>query len=273
MQYHDVVRDFLKLIHVRPDKPDLSWLTRIAREFHRMPYENLTKIIRLQEVTDPDERPRMPDVVLCDHTDMGAGGTCFSLTYFFQGILEDVGYDVYPVMCDRSYGSDTHCAVIVLLGEEKYLVDPGYLMEAPIVIPPKGFSIQVGGIFSVRLQRLGVTNQYLLITHRNGKSKIRYRMKDVPISREDFFEKWKDSFEWAMMRRLCVSKQTADGQLFMRDGTMRKDTKDGKSQGKLKIDIATSVERSFGIKGRLIMDAHDIVSKLRGDYKKGGNGK
>lgn len=267
MQYCDVVRDFLRLVKVRPNRPDLDWLARLARAFHRMPYENLTKIIRLHEVADPARRPRMPDVVIADHVDFGAGGTCFSLTYFFQQILENVGYDVYPVLCDRSYGPNTHCALIARLNGKRYLVDPGYLMEAPLVVPPHGESVQKGAHSWVRLVRLGNTAQLLLITEGAGKTKIRYRLRDEPVPRHIFFEKWIDSFGWSMMRHVSVSRQTDGGLLFMRDGKLRKSTRDGKAQESIKADFANEVENVFGIDRRLVIDASDCVKMQKAGKK------
>jgi len=259
MQYEDVVRDFLKLVRIRPERPDLAWLSKLARAFHRMPYENLSKIVRLYEVTDPRERPRMPDIVIADHMDAGAGGTCFSLTYFFQTILANVGYDACPVLCDRSYGPDTHCALIVRIGEKRYLVDPGYLMEAPLIVPPHGESHQKGKSSTVRLVRLGDSRQLLLVTLSGGKTRIRYRLRDEPVPENVFFEKWIDSFGWAMMRHMSVSRQTGDGLLFMRNGVLRKSRPGDRVQKSIKTHFADEVEKTFGIDKGLVNDARERV--------------
>ncbi|MBT3182202.1 MAG: arylamine N-acetyltransferase [Deltaproteobacteria bacterium] len=266
--YSDTVKDFLKLIGVRPNRPDLKWLTLLAKSFHRMPYENLTKIIRLHEIADPALRPRMPEVVIADHLDLGAGGTCFSLTYFFEQILSEVGYKLYTVLCDRSYGPDTHCALIVEVDDSKYLVDPGYLMEAPLIVPPFGSSVQNGKSSVVALSRLGGTSQLLLSTKSAGRSRLRYRLKDEPVSKDLFFEKWIDSFSWSMMRHMSASIQTEGGLLFMRDGELRRNTTDSKSQRVIKSHLNDEVEATFGIKGRLVSDADDCLKIVKAAYEK-----
>lgn len=272
MQYDDVVGDYLKLSRSKPEKPDLRCLSALVRAFHRMPFENLTKILRFHEISVPAKRPRMPEIVMADHVDFGAGGTCFSLTFFFLQVLSNVGYVAYPVMCDRSYGPNTHCAIIVVFKNSKCLIDPGYLMEAPILIPPHGESHQRGAFSTVRLLRLGTTSQMLLITERDGKSKIRYRLRDEPVDEKSFFQRWIDSFDWAMMHHICVSRQTAEGQLFMRDGLMRRGTRDGQSQEVIRNHFAARIEKGFGIDGRLVMNAHDCILKSLRNHRdsKGG---
>lgn len=266
VDYGDVARDFLRLVGVAPARPDLEYLKKLSRAFARLPYENLTKIIRAGEIDDPDERPRMPDLVLADHIDVGAGGTCFSLTHFFRTVLEFAGFVAMPVMCDRSYGPNTHCALVVPLGRERYLVDPGYLMEEPIVVPPSGESVYSGRTRTVRLRRLGQTSQLILITERKGRSKIRYRMRDEPVPGDLFRELWVDSFGWAMMRHACVSQLTDEGQLFMRDGMIRLVDGTRKSQDRIGSGFSREIERAFHIDRRIVSLAEDAVKSIRERY-------
>lgn len=264
MHYDDVIKDYLKLVKLRTERPSLRGLGRIVRSFHRMPYENLTKIVMLFEHGEPEKRLRMPDTVFSDHMTFGAGGTCFSLTYFFWQILLYCGYDPYPVLCDRSYGPDTHCALIVKLDGCKYLVDPGYLVEAPLLVPPFGESVQDLPSARIKLARLGNSSQLILVTERDGKARVRYRLKDTHVSFDFFKERWLDSFDWAMMRHLCVSRQTGDSQLFMRDGVMRKSDKNSSHQGSVKLDFASEIETNFGISKKLVENAGDCLKILFG---------
>lgn len=261
--YDDVARDFLKLAGIIPLRPGLDYLRKLSRAFARLPYENLTKVIRAGEIEDPDERPRMPDLVLAEHVDLGSGGTCFSLTHFFRTVLEFAGFAPRPVMCDRSYGPNTHCALIVPLGGERYLVDPGYLMEEPLLVPPFGESVYSGKTRTVRLLRLGLSSQLLLMTERGGKRKLRYRMRDAPISDVRFRELWIDSFGWAMMRHLCVSRLTDEGQLYMRDGMMRLVDGKRKSQDRIATRFSSEVEKAFHIDRRIVSLAEDAVRRIR----------
>lgn len=249
--YDTTARDFLGLVKLKNTRPDLSLLTGLMRAFGRLPYENLTKIIRAHEYSNIESRIRTPDIVFGDHVDLGAGGTCFSLTYFFEQVLKFSGFDIYTVLCDRSYGAATHCALVARLGGEKYLVDPGYLMGAPVIIPPRGEAVclpagwQAGNVPPSRtgIIKLGETNQVLLFTERGGKTKLRYRFRDAPAPFETFKKRWIDSFDWAMMRHPCVSQNFGDRQLNIR---ARK-------------NIPITVSKTFGIDKRIVDAANDCV--------------
>ncbi len=265
MQSHtDVVRDYLKFVGVRPDRPTLSYLTHLIRTFHRLPYENLTKIIRLHEAQTPFSRLRLPCDVLSDHILHGSGGTCFSLTYFFWHVLHGSGFRQYPVFCDRSYGPDTHCALIVILEGNKYLVDTGYLMEQPLLLPSFGEVISRGRNQTTVLWRIAATSQYLLSTVSGKVSKLRYRLKDTAVSHELFIKRWMDSFDWAMMRHPCVSKHTEDGQLFMRDGTMRKVFASSKEQNSIRTGFSAQIKAHFGISESITDNACDALDSVFG---------
>ncbi len=266
--YSDVARDFLRLVGIAPLRPDLAYLTRLARAFSRLPYENFTKIIRAGEISDPENRRRMPDLVLADHIDLGAGGTCFSLTHFFRTVLGFAGFEAEVAMCDRSYGPNTHCALIVPLGKERFLVDPGYLMDEPLIVPKKGESVQRGDTSTIRLRRLGLSSQLILITERKGVAKLRYRLRDAPVSNDRFRELWIDSFDWAMMRHLTASKRIGEGQLFMRDGMLRLVNGTRKSQDRVGSAFANEIERTFGIDRRTVSVAEDAVKMLRANYRR-----
>ncbi len=259
--YTDVAQDFLRLVGLPPARPDQVFLSKLTRAFMRLPYENLTKIISVAKTEDPEKRLRTPDIVLGDHIDIGAGGTCFSLTYFFQQILAFAGYDSWPVLCDRSYGPDTHCALIVPLGRKRFLIDPGYLMDQPLLVPEAGETVQHGPLGVLRLMRLGTSRQLLLITKRDGQSRIRYRLRDDPVSAVHFQSRWIDSFDWAMMRHLCISRQIDGGQLYMRDGLMRFIDGTKKRQRRINDSFAREAGLAFEMNANIIRQAQEALKR------------
>lgn len=242
--YDTTARDFLNLTGLKSERPDLSSLADLVHAFGRLPYENLTKIIRAHEHSDIESRIRTPDIVLGEHIDFGTGGTCFSLTYFFEQVLKFSGFDIYTVLCDRSYGAAVHCALVARIGNEKYLVDPGYLMSSPVLIPPRGEVVWQGASSQIRIVRPGETDQVLLFTKREGKVKLRYRFHDAPAPFENFKNRWIDSFNWAMMRHPCVAQNFDGRQFYVR---ARKNLS-ASAMGALKIDrrIITAANDCIG---------------------------
>ena len=63
-------------------------LTRILVSFARIPYENISKLIKLSETGGEWDRFRLPAEVWEDFRRNNLGGTCFSLTFFLWAILD-----------------------------------------------------------------------------------------------------------------------------------------------------------------------------------------
>src|SRR5262245_52752458 len=79
----------------------LSDLAAVVAAFARLPYENLTKIIRWREAGSAARARRTPGQVLADHWQWGAGGTCFSLTAALLHLVRAAGWDAQPILADR----------------------------------------------------------------------------------------------------------------------------------------------------------------------------
>ena len=192
---------FLKNLNI---KADLAGLTKILQLFLQFPYENLTKIINSKTAKDEASFLRLPEIIVDEHVRFGAGGTCFSLTYFFETILKNIGFVCYTVMVDRSYGKNRHCALIVKLDGQKYLVDPGYCLSRPIPLVDKELEHRLPhNIFTV----LPVgENCYSVATKNSSGVKPRYLLKDAAVTPEVFLKYWKDSFDWPMMGHLLITR-------------------------------------------------------------------
>ena len=76
------VRSFLNHFHLQKKAPDLSFLTELTRAFCKIPYENATKLLKGRSGAEGAKRLRLPEEVLEDYLRFGAGGPCFSLTFF-----------------------------------------------------------------------------------------------------------------------------------------------------------------------------------------------
>jgi arylamine N-acetyltransferase len=108
------------LLH-HPDKRDG------ARAFATLPYENLSKVIRFAEAGDAVAARELPAEIINRHLQWGTGGTCFSLTATLLHLIRSLGFEAEPILADRPYGSNTHCALRVMVEGQPHLLDPGYL--------------------------------------------------------------------------------------------------------------------------------------------------
>src|SRR5579862_4890429 len=109
------LRDFLCANNIDPSRAPIELLTDVASAFSRLPFENLTKIIKDAEAGRVEEARRTPGEVLEDHWTLGTGGTCFALTSTMLHLVRALGFQAEPILADRSYGADTHSAFLVWL--------------------------------------------------------------------------------------------------------------------------------------------------------------
>jgi len=267
----EAVSRFLKGVDF---SPDIDGLARLTTAFLRFPYENFSKIIRYNTVKDEVSRLRLPDTIVRENEESGLGGTCFSLTYFFETVLKETGFECYSVMVDRSYGKNTHCAMIVTLDGQKYLVDPGFCLSRPIPLtdketeynlPHNTYIVQSAPPpipSPLRGEREG--GGYTISTKQLGRTKPRYFLKDSPVSSADFLKHWQESFSWPMMRQICVTKLGEDGYTYLRNDFLRNVTSDGKKQERIKNLFGKNVESRFGISAKKAEEAKGLIAGPQG---------
>ena len=267
--YSSATRRFLTHFQLRREGPDLEFLSRLVRAFAQLPYENLTKIIKNSRERDPTRKLRMPDEVIEEHIRYGTGGTCFSLTFTLQQILEGCGFECYPVMADRSYGPDTHCALIVLLQGQKFLVDPGFLLSRPLPLTQDPIAAYKFPANLVQLEKSELEHPtravsgYRVCTLNGSGKKWRYTLKERPISAEEFREHWLRSFSWNMMNSLLVTRVMNQNQLYLRDDYLQITGEGEKNKRKIRTDYARVLSGIFGIPEEIILEAQHVVQQQK----------
>ena len=153
-EYHstELALQFLQRHHIPADLPSLLLLHQLAAAFANLPYENLSKVLRDKQTSQRDEVRRLPNEVLNDYYRLGAGGTCFSLTWTLLQLLRALGFVAEPLLADRRYGPDTHSALVIWLDGVKHLLDPGYLITSPIPLQYRNTVHQAARSFRVVLR-------------------------------------------------------------------------------------------------------------------------
>lgn len=177
----------------------------------RLPYENLSKAIAGSLHDRAEAAMADPLIILEEHRKNGTGGTCFSLTWFVCRYLKDKGHDVYPVLCDRVYGENTHCCAVMRLNGRKYVLDPGYLSFTPILLSDK---TEVETPFNSIVLEKSAPDRYRLNTVYRRDEKYRFTLKDAPVPDECFLSAWKDSFAQESMNYPVVTMLRGNAHLY-----------------------------------------------------------
>ena len=211
----------------------------LCNKLSNVTYENLTKIIRLEQTGSATGARNLDDSDQNDVDTWMGGGTCFSMTWHLYQSLVDMGLNPRLVMGHKRKERNIHCALIlpnVVLDtpplsplasrlssftsplsslvsslSSDYLFDPGYLIFDPLPIPlapPFGTGDAIFPLVpnSVRLVRPAQDRMELWTGGALGdrglagaQMKLRFEYPLDGVSVEEFKQHWVESFYREMM--------------------------------------------------------------------------
>lgn len=262
-----VTRSFMGHFGIPGGDPDLDLLRAVIRDYSKIPYENLTKIIKKFTVPGTSERLRGPEEVIGGYIERHTGGTCFSLTYCLGAILRGAGYDCHPVMADMKR-PNIHCALVVIVKGKRYLVDPGYLLGEPVELA--GRTVAVETSFGRVELRPRAGERYDLLTVSGGETKWRYRVKTVPVTRSLFLRYWQESFSLPMMNSIQLTKLTDRGHLYIRNHHLRLRRGEEKLNENIRSDLERRIEREFGIPAGITAEVREHLERMKESWRTRG---
>jgi arylamine N-acetyltransferase len=256
----DAARQFLEYIRIGKRVRGLSFLRELAVHFSRLPYENISKIIKSADTGNTLDSMRLPGEVVVDHIERGFGGTCFSLTFFLDKVLKSLGFDAYKVMADMNSGPNVHCLVVVSEGGKDYIIDPGYALSQVMELPGGGTEHVTCPHAEIEIVKDEELGSYNLLTNDATGRKWRYALRNEPVPEEDFERFWIDSFGRPTLNNICLTRMTPDGHIYLRRDFFKFTSRDGVSKRRLKRDIEHIIEDEFGISGEWTERAQRILN-------------
>lgn len=252
----------LDLYGIDPVAPDLRLLEKISHGFSHLPWENLTKLIKKHSPVSG--KLRRSEEVLRDHAEMGAGGTCFSLTNALRRILLDLGYHCYPVMADMRHGANIHCGLLVEHEDGRFLLDPGYLVPEPVPLPrDEAVILSLPG---QRMEYRPVANGSeieMRTANDRGEEQLRYRLRPHPIPEPEFVSFWTESFDAPAMNSLYLNRISGDYRLSAHNYNLRIDSGSDKSNHNLRDGYVERISERFGLGSELVGRAFAEWERVR----------
>ena len=257
-----LLRQFLRAHGINETQPSLNLLSDVARAFSRLPYENLTKIIKSNEAGCIEKARRTPAEVLADHWALGTGGTCFALTAAMLYLVRALGFRAEPILADRRYGADTHCAFLVWIDGTPHLVDPGYLIVKPMPIPTTG-EIRIATPYNqliLRAQDGGAKVE--LHTLQEKKSTHRLTFKPTPVDAGGFLRAWDQSFDADMMHYPVLSRVVGNQQIYLQKKHLLIRGTDATRTAEVAPDqLIDEIARQFQIAPAVVAKALDLLHR------------
>ena len=210
----------------------------------------------------PERARRAPLEVLQDYSESGAGGTCFSLTATMLHILRALGFTAEPLLADRPYGQNTHCALAVCLRGVPHLLDPGYLIVKPIPISLTEEVRVLTPFNEVVLKPKKDRAKLELSTLQEGRRTPRIIFKTEPVDASELLSAWDASFDWEMMRYPLLTRVLGGQQRYLQGNRFQVRTR--MSVETRRVDAAelpTLVQEQFGIRRALTARALETLER------------
>ena len=218
----ELLARFLSHSALSPKTAPKHLLRKMVQAFSGLPYENLTKIIKQASLGNGKRSRRWPTEVVTDHFASGTGGTCFSLTATLLYLLRSLGWQAEPILADRHYGQNTHCAVVVWIEEQPHLLDPGYLIVMPVPLDDSNNATEIEtGFNRLRLSPSSGQGKRSLYTLQQGGPSHRLTFKTAPADPGEFLKAWDASFDWDMMQYPLLTRLRGHEQLYLRDNRLQ----------------------------------------------------
>lgn len=272
-QHDTAVRHFLGHFGLAPRTPDRPFLERILACFARLPYENISKIIKLNRHFLDIERIRLPEEVMEEYVRHNLGGTCFSLSYFLQSILLQLGFTSWIFMADMGSRTNVHCALIVQLEGSRLLADPGYLLSRAIEIHPDRSRLYETPHTGVEIKFDRTHERFGLSTFDRQVKKLRYTFSDRPTPAAEFLQHWLASFYQGMMHNICLTQLRPEGLIYMHGDYLQIASPEGRHKRRLRQDYPQVVSQLFAIapewieRAQLALTENMEMEKRHGIYR------
>ena len=254
------VKDFFEHFSLKIKSPSISFLQEILNCYTAFPYENISKIIKLNEKNKSNELIRLPEEIINDHKNFNLGGTCFSLTFFLQSILTLHGFKCYPVMANMRNRPNVHCVLIVILNNSKYLVDPGYLLTLPVELKFNKPIICSTSYSNIELIFNRKDKHFHLYTSDRIQKKWRYCFQDRSVSSENFLRFWENSFYQGTMHGICLNQIRGNEMFYIHNDYFQITSIKGKQKTRIKENYHSIIREIFSISPELVEQAQAAIS-------------
>lgn len=265
---NELLKSYLSHFSLRAIGNKRDLLHRLAKTFAFLPYENLTKAIRIADEGSPARARRDPKQVLQDHFSTKTGGTCFSLSATLIYLIRSLGWNAEPILANRKYGDNTHSAIIVWIDQRPHLLDPGYLIVDPLPLDleePQKIETSFNELI-LSPQRKG--DEVVLHTVQQGKRTYRLTFKTQPVDAGDFLKVWDSSFGWDMMRYPVLTQVRGKEQYYLQENRIQiRNHKEVRHQKIETDEMVQQIVACFGVGREIVARAIDILKKGDSRFK------
>ncbi|NWF69199.1 MAG: arylamine N-acetyltransferase [Chloroflexi bacterium] len=177
----NLTRAVLNYLQVSPAAPDSVFLDALVAAYvRRVPWESVSRIVKRQRESDTARCARWPQEFWQDAMTQGTGGTCFETNYAFLALLRALGFEGYLTINDMDLLTGCHSALVIMIGEQRWLVDVGLPLYVPVPLAESDRSSRSSAFHTYRATPCGDCC-YQIERDRHGR-RYCYTLVDIPVS-------------------------------------------------------------------------------------------
>jgi hypothetical protein len=238
------------------------------RELSALPYENLSKIAAYGQGGNMESTLGLAEGWLERNRETGAGGTCFSLTWWLAGRIRAAGLECAFLMGDKGKALNIHCGLRCDWEGRAWLLDPGYMIFEPLLLPTAGLSADAWiPPNAVRLEDLPAADVWRMWSGPRGALKQRFDFRKRAVGEAEFFAHWEASYRLPMMRYPVLNRVDGGVQYYLQKRSLLVRKPEGGEMRKLdRAELFDAFANVFGIPEDLAREAMAVVEAADPDF-------
>jgi hypothetical protein len=259
------VDKILQHLGVKPATPTLPHLEALVSAYVRtVPWETAFRIVKRARTADTAVCPRWPEEFWTDNLERGGGGTCFESNYAFFSLLVTLGFAGYLTINNMGDSIGCHTAIILRLNGQKWLVDAGFPLYAPLPVSTRGVMHRVTPFMNYTVRPDGP--DIYQIEHHPHPKPIAFTLIDRPVADAAYRAATTADYgtDGFFLDRIVINKVV--GEQTWRFNSDEKPWQlnlfvDGvRTNTALNGDVATAVARHFGLDETIIQVAFQTLN-------------
>ena len=259
---------YLNLLGVEVTKPNYELLCKLVKaHLTRIPFENISKLLFKKQ--GMNYIPTL-SVFLEGIKKHNFGGTCYTNNYYFNLLLEHLGFDVKLCGADMKE-PDVHLINIVTIDEKEFIVDGGY--AAPFLQPlprylDNDFVINFGNEKYV-VRPKDDSGKTLVEQYSGSELQHWYTTKPEARKIEEFRKVIEDSYaeDAVFMNAIRLVRFTENGSVSLRNYSFAETSGANVITTKIKREeLPAIVSKKFGMPEELVKAALDSINEIKDIY-------
>jgi arylamine N-acetyltransferase len=239
------VEDVLDALELSREGPSHRYLERLFQRFNsRVPFESASKILRDADVSDPAQKPRVPDVFWDDFLEKGTGGTCYARVAAFDALATGLGFSTRKAL-GRVERDFDHAALIVSTEGGEWIADVGFPLPALVPVGGGEVETEIAALLATETER------GLLVRFVSGvpDGPRRLEIYRAPVSEDEYLALWRKTFrpDSKFLTNVSLHRRDATRVMSFARGEVRVDDLHTRTRIPLERDRPAKLAELFGI--------------------------